>query len=50
MENYVAHIATVLAVVFAAAALVTLSMERHVISGTFFTMTAFAIYFREKSK
>lgn len=50
MEKYVPLIATILAVVLALAALVTLSMERQVISGTFFTLTAFAIYFREKSK
>lgn len=39
--------ATVAAVILAIAALLTLSMERHVLSGTFFVLTAFAIYVRE---
>lgn len=39
--------ATVAAVILALAALLTLSMERYVVSGTFFVLTAFAIYVRE---
>lgn len=50
MVKYVPLIATIIAVLLALAAMVTLSMERHFISGTFFTLTAFAIYIREKSK
>lgn len=50
MEEYVPLVATVLAVLLLLAALVTLLMQRPVISGTFFTLTAFAIYYREKSK
>ena len=47
MANAVGRIATVLAVALSLAALVTLSMELYVVSGTFFVFTAFAIYIRE---
>lgn len=50
MPNLTVTVATVLAVVLAAAALVTLSMGLHVASGTFFVFTAFAIYIRETNK
>lgn len=43
-------VATVLAAVFPIVALVTLSMERHVVSGTFFLFTAFSLYYRETHK
>jgi hypothetical protein len=50
MDNYLATGATVAAAVLAVAAFVTLSMELHVVSGTFFVLTAFAIYIREVNK
>lgn len=50
MANEIATGATVLAGVLAAAALVTLSMELYVVSGTFFVLTAFAIYIRETNR
>lgn len=42
--------ATLAAIGLGIAALVALSMEQHVLSGTLFVLTAFAIYLREKSK
>lgn len=42
-------LATVSAVVLAIAAFVTLAMQRPVVSGTFFVLTAVAIYVRETS-
>jgi hypothetical protein len=47
MDDVIPLMATVLAVAFAAAALVTLSMDLHVASGTLFLFTAFSIYLRE---
>lgn len=47
MVNTIAAGATVAAVLFALIALVLLSMERLVASGTFFVLTAFALYVRE---
>lgn len=49
MVNVIAFVATALAIAFFVVALVTLSMERHVIAGTFFMFTAFSIYIREKN-
>lgn len=42
--------ATLAAIGLGIAALVTLWQELHVVSGTFFVLTSFAIYLREKSK
>lgn len=47
MANAVVIGATVVAAVMAIAALLTLAMELHVVSGTFFVLTAVAIYVRE---
>lgn len=47
MANTVTILATLLGVVLAIAAFVALTMEMHVLSGTLFTFTAFAIYIRE---
>lgn len=47
MVDLVPAVATVLAAVLAAAALVTLFMQRPVAAGTLFVLTAFAIYVRE---
>lgn len=50
MATRIAQAATVLAVLLAVTAFVTLSMERQVLSGTLFVLTAFAIYIRETYK
>jgi len=50
MSNLLKIAATVGAVLTTIAALVTLSMELFIASGTFFTFTAFAIYIREMNK
>jgi len=50
MVNVIAVVATVAAALLGVAALVTLSMERFVLSGTLFVLTAFAIYIREISE
>lgn len=47
MADPIPTAATVLAAVLAAAAFVTLSMQRQVLSGTLFVLTSFAIYIRE---
>lgn len=47
MADLIPTAATLLAVVFAATAFVTLFMQRPVVAGTFFVFTAFAIYVRE---
>jgi len=43
-------LAILAAAVFAVAGVVTLAAGRHVMSGTFFVFTAFAIYIRETNK
>jgi len=50
MVNVIAVAATVAAALLGISALVTLSMERFVLSGTLFVFTAFAIYIREMNK
>ena len=50
MVNVIAVGATVAAALFGLAALVTLSADRFVLSGTLFILAAFAIYVRETSK
>jgi len=50
MGNSIALFATVTAAVLAVAAFITLSMELHILSGTLFVLTAFAIYIREMYK
>ena len=50
MVNLNAVAATVAAALLGIAALVTLSVDRFVLSGTLFVLTAFAIYVREMSK
>lgn len=47
MGNVTVWTATILAVVLAIAAVVALSMERFVLSGTLFIFTAIMIYIRE---
>lgn len=47
MSNRTATLATIAAGALAIAAIATLTMGRHVISGTLFVLTAFAIYIRE---
>lgn len=50
MVNVIPLVATATAVILFLAALVTLSMELYVVSGTFFMFTSFAIYIRERYK
>lgn len=50
MPNGIVIAATILAAVLAVAALLSLSMELYVVSGTLFVFTAFAIYVRETNK
>lgn len=50
MANLANIAATVGAALLMLAALVTLSMEQYIASGTFFMFTAFAIYIRETNK
>lgn len=50
MVNYIVYGATVLAAVSALAAFLFLSMERYVVSGTFFVLTAFSIYLSEMNR
>lgn len=47
MDTTIGSVATLAAVLFAIVAVVLLSMDRPVASGTFFVLTAFAIYVRE---
>ena len=47
MADLIPTAATVLAAVLATAAFVTLFMQRPVVAGTLFVLTAFAIYVRE---
>ena len=47
MVDAIPTAATVMAVVLAVAAIVTLFMQRPVVAGTLFVLTAFAIYVRE---
>ncbi len=48
MADTVVLLATLVAIVLGIAGFVTLTMEMHVVSGTFFMFTAFAIYVRER--
>lgn len=50
MRNAKTTLVALLAVVLAAAAVVLLSMGRHVASGTLFLFTAFAIYVWETNR
>jgi len=50
MENGIVLFATIAAAVLAVTAFITLAMELHVLSGTLFVLTAFAIYIRETKK
>lgn len=47
MANAVVLVATLVALVMAIAAFLTLAMELYVVSGTFFVFTSIAIYVRE---
>jgi hypothetical protein len=47
MQKAVVLVVTLLGAGTAVAAFLTLAMEMHVVSGTFFVLTAFAIYVRE---
>ena len=47
MDVPVSTLGTILAAVLAVAAFLTLFMQRPVVSGTLFVLTAFAIYIRE---
>jgi len=49
MEERLPVVATGAAALLAIAAFVTLFMQRPVLAGTLFVLTAFAIYVREKS-
>ncbi len=50
MVNVMTTAATVAAALLGVAALVALSVDRFVLSGTLFVLTAFAIYVREIKK
>lgn len=49
MDDALPVLATIAAAILAVAAFVTLFMQRPVVAGTFFVLTAFAIYLREKT-